>query len=131
VRERLGEPAVVRGVGRERWLVYALDDLSLRLRLETGSEAAVVRSWTVTFRPGQPSFEGACEAVGVRPSPGDDLDGTGRRRGASGPGMIRRRLPDASTARIHSLTARTRAGRIRSLTAFDEPPDWRPGPEAP
>lgn len=127
VRTRLGEPTVARRVGHDRWLVYARDPVSLRLRLEAlDREVPFVRSWTVTFGAGRDSFEGACEAVGVTPAPGDGLDAGLPPAPPSAPGTIRRPLPDEATSRVHSLTAHARAGRIRSLTAFDEPPDWRP-----
>lgn len=125
VRDRLGEPTAARRVGRERWLVYERNELSLRLRLETLDPSRVlVRSWTATFGPGHASFEAACAAVGVTPAPADAPD-AGPPARDSGPRLIRRPLPDAETSRVHSLTAHARAGRIRSLTAFDEPPDWR------
>lgn len=127
VRDRLGEPAVDRRVGHERWLVYERADLTIRLRLESvAAVRALVRSWTVTFAPARDSLEDACDAVGVTPAAGDSLDAL-----PSAAGMIRRPLPDAATGGVHSLTARARAGRVRSLTAFDEPPDWRPGTETP
>lgn len=126
VRDRLGEPAVDRRIGPERWLVYERADLTLQLRLEGGVVAApsLVRSWTVTFATARDSLEDACDAVGVTPAAGDSLDAF-----PAAPGMLRRPLPDAATGRVYSLTARARAGRIRSLTAFDEPPDWRSGEE--
>lgn len=125
VRARLGEPAVVRSVGVERWLVYERDDTSLRLRLAPMHDSApIVRAWTATFGPGHASFEAACAAVGVTPPPGDALDDDPGSR-ESGGGLIRRPLHDRTAPRTHSLTARTRGGRVRSITVFDEPPDWR------
>lgn len=131
VRGRLGEPAVARSVGLERWLVYERAGTSLRLRLApVQGSVPVARSWTAAFEPGHISLDAACRAVGVTPAPGDapDDDSASERPGG---GMLRRPLHDSSAARIHSLTAHTRGGRVRSLTAFDEPPDWRSGPERP
>lgn len=134
VRDRLGEPTAATRLGPEHWLVYERGELSLRVRLETLDPSRVlVRSWTVTFGPGHASFEAACDAVGVTPAAADARDehDAGPPVDASGPRLIRRPLPDTAGPRVHSLTAHARAGRIRSLTAFDEAPDWRAAGDAP
>ncbi len=126
---RLGAPGVDRRAGGERWLVYERADLSVRVRLAAAEGGPhVVRSWTVTFDPGRASLEIACDAVGVTPAPGDASDTIGPHVAPGGASLIRRPLPDGASAATRSLTARLRAGRIHSLTAFDEPPDWRRDP---
>lgn len=126
VRERLGAPRAVRSVGGERWLLYEDADASVRVRLRpVAAGPSVVRSWTVTFGRERDSLRSACAAVGVAPEEPDALD---EAMPAVPPGahpLIRRRLADDSSARVHSLTARVGAGGILALTAFDEPPDWR------
>lgn len=38
-------------------------------------------------------------------------------------GDLRQPLHDEA-GRVHSMTAALRAGRIRAVSGFDEPPDW-------
>ena len=114
--ERLGIAGVDRVLGEDRWMVFEGRGWSLRLRARPKriGGPARVRSWTVTFDPGFPSLEAACGALALPPPPP-----------TAGRGPTRLRLPDACSGRTHSLTAVERGGLIRSVTAFDEPPDWR------
>jgi len=104
-------------------MVYEGDFGSLRVRvtpLGTGGEPCV-RSWTLAFRPPAPTtLEAACKALGIRPA--DEVAPPPRSST-----LLRRPLPNLATGEIHSLTAVRREGAIRSVTAFDEPPDWEPG----
>ncbi len=107
-------------------MVYEGGDWSLRIRLRPGAGGGLerVRSWTGSFEPGFESLSSACRALGIRPAspaPEDYLDE---------PTVQRRALPDPRSGAQHTLTARWRGGRLRSLTAFDEPPDWRGEGEA-
>lgn len=130
VRERLGDPTVERRVGNGRWLVYAGEGVEVRLRTaqaagDEGDER--VRSWTANFDPAPPSLAAACSALGIEPDPPRPGDARAEPEDASGaaPRGLRRGLTDPRTGRIDSLTARTVGRRIRSVTAFDEAPEWR------
>lgn len=113
--ERFGIADVDRVLGEDRWMVFVGRGWSLRLRArpKRNGGPARVRSWTVTFDPGLPSLEAACSALAL-PPPAPTI----------GRGPIRLRLPTVRSGRSHSLTAVERDGLIRSVTAFDEPPDW-------
>ncbi len=122
---RLGPPHVDRRVGGDRWLVYRAPSWSLRVRLRADAPetAGRARSWTLSFETGYPSLRQALDALGLEVAepgggglPGRDAEPPRRE------GLIRRVLADGETA--HSLTATVRGGRIRGVTAFDEPPDW-------
>lgn len=112
--ERFGTAEVDRALGEDRWMVFEGAGWSLRLRArpERFGAHAVVRSWTVSFDRGFESLADALAALGL-PEIGTGAD----------PGSLRLPLTDAR-GRVHSLTADERAGRVRSITAFDEPPEW-------
>ena len=115
------EPATDRWRRGERWLVFELDDLSLRVRCEESGgdgEGGRVASWTATFRQPPASLREAAELVGMWPELAPDTDAAG-----SSP-MIRRPLPAGDGETVHSVTAAVRDGGIVQMTAFDEPPDW-------
>lgn len=116
-----GEPATDRRRGGDRWLVFDLPDVSLRVRCEASGGRSRVASWTATFRGDPPaSLREAAEMVGMWPELAPD----------AGPGdgpMLRRRLETGADGRGHSATAAVRDGGIVQITAFDEPPDWTAG----
>lgn len=112
------EPATDRRRRGERWLVFELDDLSLRVRSEESEEGERVASWTATFREPPASLREAAELVGMWPELAPDAVAE------SGAPMIRRPLPAAGGETVHSVTAAVRDGNIVQMTAFDEPPDW-------
>lgn len=106
--------------------MYALPGAKLRIRIgPVPGRGTRVRSWTVNFERGQPTLEDACSALGIRPDPPHPADA----RPAGGPNgresLLRRGYTDPRSGRIDSLTARTRGGAVVSVTAFDEPPEWR------
>lgn len=76
----------------------------------------------MTFDDGLETFAAACEAVGLAVV--DAPEAVAVRGGAAGDAMLRCALPDFGNDRVDSLTASRTLGRIRSMTAFDEPPDW-------
>lgn len=122
VRRSLGEPAVDRAVGRERWLVYRTEGITLRVRCRPGSgqgDGGRVASWTATFSRGRRSLREAAEALGLWPACAPDGD-AGTARG----GLLLRALPSPSGDAVRSLTATVRGGLVRQLTVFDEPPEW-------
>jgi len=110
-----------RDQGEDQWVVCEGKGWSLRLRANRDHvESSVrVRSWTITFESGYPSFEAACTAVGITLTPNLDNSATGHR-------SLRRPFPDPCSGRIHSLTAAIKNGAVQSVTGFDEPPDWLP-----
>lgn len=116
-----GEPATDRRRRGERWLVFELDAVSLRVRCEEGGEGERVASWTATFREPPASLREAAGVVGMWPELAPDADVAAD--GASAP-MIRRPLPAGDGETVHSVTAAVRDGGIVQMTAFDEPPDW-------
>ena len=110
--ERFGQPVADRRAGRDRWLVFEGPGGSLRLRARPRrpGASARIRSWTATFRHGFDTLADALRALGLEePAPP--------------PGVLRLPLRDAA-GRVHSLTASTRDGRVRSVSGFDEPPEW-------
>jgi len=123
--ERLGPPDVDRPIGRERWLIYHRQDLTLRIRcteadsgdpgLDSGERVA---SWTVNFANGYASLREALEELGLWPAAAPD------RVPRAGDRMFRRALPDPEGGPTYSLTAAIRDMRIVQITAFDEPPEW-------
>lgn len=115
------EPATDRSRRGERWLVFDLPGLSLRVRCERADGETRVASWTASFREPPSSLRGAAERVGMWPELAPDADAAD-----AGP-MLRRPLPPADGSTVHSVTALVRGGGIVQLTAFDEPPDWAAG----
>ena len=121
MRARLGTSTADRRLAHERWLVYDLGDVRLRIRLTPDRDARAgserVGSWTVTFRRGGPPPREVAASLGLslqdelRPTPEDTR-------------LLRCPLPDPVSGGLHSLTARLREGRLVELTAFDEPPEW-------
>ena len=120
VRSRLGSPRSDRSVGCDRWLVYRSDGWGLRLRLAplAAGTRPVVRSWTLELRDGGAELRPLLERLGLRPAGAVE----------SAPGAEGRLLRCAisSPAGEASVTAAVLAGRIASVTAFDEAPDWTP-----
>jgi len=112
------EPATDRRRRGERWLVFDLPGLSLRVRCEEVEGGERVASWTATFREPPATLREAAERVGLWPELEPDA-----RAADSGP-MLRRPLPAADGGTVHSVTAAVREGGIVQMTAFDEPPDW-------
>ena len=115
------EPETDRSRRGERWLVFELADLSLRVRCEESDAGPRVASWTATFREPPGSLREAAELVGMWPELAPDADARGDETDAP---MIRRPLPAGDGETVHSLTAALRDGGIVQMTAFDEPPDW-------
>lgn len=116
-----GVPAADRASRGDRWLVFELDGLSLRVRCEPSEATTRVSSWTATFGHPPASLRAAAERVGLWPELEPDADVP------AGGGMIRRPLPADGVGAVHSVTAAVRDGRIVQMTAFDEPPDWTEG----
>lgn len=113
---RFGLPAADRRAGGDRWLVFRNSAWSLRLRARPrrAGGPARVRSWTVAWPAGFDTLGDALRAIGL---PGSST--------VPDSGALRLPLPDGA-GRLHSLTASRREGRIRSISGFDEPPDWEP-----
>lgn len=109
-----------RRVGRDVWLRFAGDGVSLRIRCEAeaGGGEPTVASWTATFESGRTSLRDATGALGLWPDAAPDCEARGR-----GP-LIRRPLEDPADGRRYSMTATVRQGVIVQVTVFDEPPDW-------
>ncbi|WP_419163183.1 hypothetical protein [Candidatus Palauibacter sp.] len=122
--ERFGRAIADRRVGEDRWLRFEGSDWSVRLRArsERPGAPARIRSWTVAFLHGFDTVEGAMRAAGLPPPAS---------RAGAGAGPLRLPLSDGA-GRLHSLTASLRDGRIRSISGFDERPDWcDPGMDEP
>ncbi|WP_420446981.1 hypothetical protein [Candidatus Palauibacter sp.] len=117
--ERYGRAGADRVAGLDRWLRFEGPGWSLRLRARPGGDGgpARVRSWTAAFARGFDTMADAQRALGL-PTPK-------RPAATAASGDLRRPLRDEA-GRVHSLTAVLRAGRIRSVSGFDEPPDWEP-----
>lgn len=114
--ERFGRPAADRRVGGDRWLRFEGPGWSLRARarpLRAGEDARI-RSWTIAFEDGFEALAAALSALGLGGGFPDPAEGE-----------LRLPLRDGA-GRLHSLTAAEREGRIRAVSAFDEPPDWEP-----
>lgn len=111
------DPATDRRSRSERWLVFELEDLSLRVRCEEAGGDERVASWTATFREPPATLREAAELVGMWPELAPDAE-------AAGAPMIRRPLPGGDGGTVHSVTAAVRDGGVIQMTAFDEPPDW-------
>lgn len=127
VLARFGRPDVERRAGEDRWLVYGLDGVSLRIRCRNAAAAGPadttagrrgrVASWTATLAEGRPTLRQAAEALGLWPTCAPDAEA-----GAVESGMVRR--PFRAGGAVHSLTARVRAGAFDQVTLFDEEPEW-------
>lgn len=115
--ERFGAAAADRRAGADRWLRFEGPGWSMRLRARPRREggAALIRSWTVAFAHGFETVAGAMRALGL---PVPDLPTE-----TVPPGDLRQPLRDEA-GRVHSLTAAVKAGRVRAVSGFDEPPDW-------
>ncbi|MCG8466941.1 MAG: hypothetical protein MJB57_01835 [Gemmatimonadetes bacterium] len=118
---RLGRPVADRTSGADRWILYEGDGWSLRLRARASREGedARVRSWTVTFDEGFETLSQACTALGL---PAVVAEEVARGDHAS----LRAPLSSDARGAVCSLTALRRDGRVRSVTVFDEAPDWGP-----
>jgi hypothetical protein len=116
---RLGPPAADRSVGGGRWLVFETLPGTLRARAAAASPRgdARIESWTLSFGAPFADIDRTAAALGLDPEPPtpEDLD-------VDGP-LARRGLRTGDT--LASLTAAGAPGAFRSLTAFDEAPDWR------
>jgi len=139
---RFGPATTERVLGQDRWVMYRGSGWSLRVRARQSSPGvpARVRSWTVAFEEGYESLADACEALGLRPvilgprppdvssaepcSSAEPRSSAQLPSGAEPPTLLRCALRDDRSSRVHSLTASRGPGGIRSVTAFDEPPDW-------
>lgn len=127
VLARFGRPDVERRAGEDRWLVYGLDGVSLRIRCRNGGAArpaeasaegtARVASWTATLAEGRSTLRQAAEPLGLWPTCAPDADAR-----AVESGMVRRRFRAGRA--VHSMTARVRAGAFDQVTLFDEEPEW-------
>ncbi len=73
----------------------------------------MVRSWTFGHADGFGTLLEALRALALPTVPARDCAVE----------TLRMPLPDES-GRIHTLTALKRGGRIVSVSAFDEPPEW-------
>lgn len=99
--------------------------MRIRIRFIAGqgqeAEAGRVASWTVTFVRDGPRPTEVGDRLGLvlraelEPAPEDSL-------------LLRGPLSDPVSGKLHSLTARVLDGRLVSLTAFDEPPEWLDAP---
>lgn len=120
--ERLPARPVADRTGRgDRWLVFELPAVSLRVRCERREGSDRVASWTASFEDPPASLRAAAERLGLWPELAPDAGG------AEAGSMIRRPLRSADGEAVHSVTAAVRDGRVVQVTAFDEPPDWREG----
>ena len=115
----LGTPLSRREMDADVWLVFAGNDLTLRVRCERSGDAARCASWTAVFPGGFRMLSEAATVVGLWPQVHPDEDAAG----VSTP-LIRRRLDDPERGSVHSFTATVRGGRIVGVSAFDELPDW-------
>jgi hypothetical protein len=128
VRVRFGEPSVDRSVAGDRWLIYERSDTRLRIRLvgDGGGGARAreerVASWTLTYSTPELLPEEAARSLG--------LDLTGDLQLVGDSELKRCAFADPVSGGVHSLTATTVGGRLRELTAFDEPPEWLDAPLA-
>jgi hypothetical protein len=125
VRVRFGEPSVDRTVAGDRWLIYEHRDARLRIRLVSdgaGAREERVASWTLTYRTPWLRPEEAARSL--------RLNLTGDLRLVGDSELRRCALADPVSGQVHSLTATTVGGRLRELTAFDEPPEWVEPPTA-
>lgn len=123
-KELLGEPSAERRIGADRWLVYRYPTLIVRLRCRRapGCEEDRVASWTATFGTARTSLREAAGPLGLWPACAPDA------RAGARDGLLRRALADPAAAMPRSLTASVRQGSIRTISVFDEPPEWT-GPE--
>lgn len=115
----LGTPLSRREMDAEVWLVFAGDDLTLRVRCDRSGDPARCASWTAVFPGGFRMLSEAATVVGLWPQVHPDEDASGLAEP-----LIRRRLDPAGRDAVHSFTATVRNGRIVSVSAFDEAPDW-------
>ncbi len=115
---RFGEPTSRRVLGHDTWVVFASEEMSLRIRL-AGSPVPRVASWTATFEIGFRQLSDAARTVGLWPAAGPEEDASG----ITLP-LVRRPLPCPDSDRVYSLTATVRHGRFKALSVFDEAPDW-------
>lgn len=117
--DRYGRAVADRMAGEDRWMRFEGPGWSLRLRARADGDGGppLVCSWTVAFTQGFDTVSEAKHALGL-PSPESPT-------ATSGLGDLRQPLRDEA-GRVHSLTAAVRAGRIRAVSGFDEPPDWQP-----
>ena len=115
----LGRPSSRRDMATDVWLVYALPDLTLRVRCSRSGDVSRCASWTAVFPRGIRTLSEAAGLVGLWPQVKPDEDASD----VDAP-LIRRRLagPDGDLA--HSFTAGIRNALIVSVSAFDEEPDW-------
>lgn len=119
LRDRLSaEPATDRASHGDRWLVFGLEALSLRVRCSRGEEVDRVSSWTATFEDPPASLRAAAELLGLWPELEPDV------RASEAAPMLRRPLRARGSGAVHSVTASVREGGVVQMTAFDEPPDW-------
>ncbi|MDX1394835.1 MAG: hypothetical protein R3195_10600 [Gemmatimonadota bacterium] len=117
VRLRLGDPVSDRLVAGVRWLVYAADGWRLRLRLSGAPRSDCrVRSLTLDLDDGGRSLEELLGRLGLETA--GPIEPVPRSEGR----MLRCEV--AARSGPASLTARVSGGSIRSVTVFDEPPDW-------
>ena len=115
----LGAPSSRRDIGTDVWLVFATSDFTLRARCSESGDANRCVSWTAVFPDGLRLLSEAAGLVGLWPlvQPDENADEV------EAP-LIRRRLSMPGRAMVHSFTAAIRNGRIVSVSAFDEAPDW-------
>lgn len=111
---RFGPALVDRTAGADRWLRFEHPNWTLRLRARSDSVGGhvLVRSWTASFGEGFNTVLDALCALGLPPP-----------RSPTRADDLRQPLRDRS-GRVNSLTTSVQGGRIRSVSGFDEPPDW-------
>ncbi len=119
--DRLGDPEARQDVGGERWLVFDLPGLTLRVRCAADGPdgARTVRSWSAALDRAGATLRQAVEPLGLWPAcapdeRADDLDAPLARRG----------LPAGEDGPERSLTAVLGADGFRRVAVFDEPPEW-------
>jgi len=119
LQSMLGTPLSRREMDADVWLVFAGNDLTLRVRCDRSGDAARCASWTAVFPGGFRMLSEAATVVGLWPQVHPDEDAAG----VTAP-LIRRRLDRPEPGAPQSFTATVRDGRIVGVSAFDEPPDW-------
>lgn len=76
-------------------------------------------SWTASLGTPAATLRAAAEPLGLWPACAPDASADTVREP-----LVRRAVRDPVAGATRSLTASVRAGRVTTLTLFDEPPEW-------